>query len=207
MGNKTITFFNTKGGTGKSTLSYLLYKHFKDNYFLTNTDFIKSIDDDNILHFTDLKDKQLQQQFLNNLQQKDAIIDTRGSLLDDNVIKFFIKKSNLIVVPAEAEFLNLRQTFTVLKTLKEFKKKILLVFNKYNKEQEQLIKSFLEQLKNKDIEITDFITVKNYNSYKKCIANNNLYLHSNNNFFNYIYKKPYDNLLELHNKIQQLIKD
>jgi len=202
---KLISFFNTKGGTGKSTLSYLLYKHFNNNYFLTNLDFIKAIDDPNILHFTDLKDKELQQQFLDNLKTRDAIIDTRGSLLNDKTIYYFIKKSNLIVVPAYADVLNLRQTFVVLKDLQKINNKILLVFNKYNEEQEETIKEFLDFLNTKNIKILDYTTVKNYKSYVKAIENKDYYLKGQNKFLDYVLRNAYNNLENLHNKIQNLI--
>jgi len=203
---KVITFFNTKGGTGKSTLSYLLYKHFKDDYFIVNTDFIKAIDDDEILHFTNLKDKEKQEKFIKNLKMKDAIIDTRGSLLNDDTIKFFITKSNLIVVPAVADVLNLRQTFVVLKDLQIFKKNILLIFNKFEKEQEETIKEFLNFLQQKNIKITDYLTIKSYKSFVKCVKNKDMLLKSNNKFLNHVYKKPFASIKNLHNKIQNLIK-
>ena len=203
---KVIVFFNTKGGTGKSTLSYLLYKHFKVDYFIVNTDFIKAIDDNEILHFTNLEDKEKQKEFIKNLKMKDAIIDTRGSLLNDDTIKFFITKSNLIVVPTAADILNLRQTFVVLKDLQIFKKNILLVFNKFEKEQKEIIDEFLDFLQQKNIKIADYLTIKSYKSFVKCVKNKDMLLKSNNKFLDHIYKKPFKAIESLHNKIQNLIK-
>jgi MinD-like ATPase involved in chromosome partitioning or flagellar assembly len=207
---KVITFFNTKGGTGKSLLSYLVYKHFKDDYFITNTDFIKSIDDDEILHITGFDNKEILKQFQDNLMNKNAIIDTRGTLIEkdtNNIITFFLKKSNLIVIPAYADVLNLRQTYVVLKNLQPLKKDILLVFNRYNEEQDEVMNEFLKFLKEKNINIKDYTKVKNYKSFVKCIEDKDYYLRGNNKFLNYVLRNAYNDIATLHNKIQSIINE
>jgi MinD superfamily P-loop ATPase len=207
---KIITVFNTKGGTGKSLLSYLLYKHFKDDYFLTNTDFIKSVNDNEVIHITDFNDNELIDKFKQELEKKDALVDTRGNMIEkDNVITKFLKRSNVIVIPTVPDELNLRQTFVVLKDLQVLNKPILLVFNRYyNKDHEHdvIINEFLKFLDSKNIKIADYTKIKQYKSYLKSLKDKDYYLKSNNNFLNYVFRNAYKDIETLHNKIQNLLK-
>lgn len=206
MAGKIITIGNFKGGVGKTLISYLLYKHFNNEYELMQSD-LDAINN-NILHITDTEDFKKQGNKIKEiLNKKDLLIDTGGFL--DNLQTYFFKKSNLIIVPVFLDNINIKRTFLFLKYLQlneniDFKN-VLIVINKYKKEQEKIKDEFIEYVK-ATYNINNFFILNDYKSYVK-VLNNDINLIKEHNKNKILYKKAVIQINKLNEKIKELLNE
>jgi len=198
MAGKKISVGNFKGGVGKTLISYLLYKHFNNEYELMQSD-LDAINN-NILHITDEEDfKRKGDKIRKILNEKNLLIDTGGFL--DDLQTYFFKKSDLIIVPLFLDSMSIKRTFLFIKyLLKEGinKDNILIVINKFKKEQQKIKDDFVNYVK-ENYDITNFFTLNDYKSYQKV-------LDENVNLFNkFYYKTPAEQLKKLNDTIKNIL--
>ena len=206
MAGKIITIANFKGGVGKTLISYLLYKHFEEDYFLIQSD-LDSINKE-VLHinnFEDFKNEKNAKLIKEALNNKNVLIDTGG--FQNDLQDYFFKKSNLIIIPLFLDNTNIKRTFVFLKYLKtlNFEKdtKFLIVINKYNKNLETDKNEFIEYVKN-TYNINNFFVINDYKSFQKSL-DNNLNLIEEHKKKKILYKQPVKQIIELQNKVKELL--
>ncbi len=203
MAGKILSIGNFKGGVGKTLIAYLLYKHFSDDYELMQSD-LDAINE-NILHIADKDEfKAKGDEIKAILQKKDLIIDTGGFL--DELQTYFFKKSNLIIVPLFLDSINIKRTFLFLKFL--FKNgieanRILIILNKYKKEQEKLKDEFVNYVKN-TFNIDNFFVMNDYKSYQK-VLDEDINLIEANKRNKVLYKEAVKQIKKLNTKIKELL--
>jgi len=198
MAGKKISVGNFKGGVGKTLISYLLYKHFSNTYELMQSDL--DVVNNNVLHITDKDDfKRKGNEIRKILSKKNLLIDTGGFL--DDLQTYFFKKSDLIIVPLFLDSMSIKRTFLFIKyLLKEGinKDNILIIINKFKKEQQKIKDDFINYVK-ENYNITNFFTLNDYKSYQKV-------LDEDVNLFNkFYYKTPAEQLKQLHNTIKNIL--
>jgi len=168
MAGKKISIGNFKGGVGKTLISYLLYKHFPEDYELMQSD-LDAVNSD-VLHITDFEDFKRKGHIIKNiLSKKNLLIDTGGFL--DDLQTYFFKKSDLIIVPLLLDSMSIKRTFLFIKyLLKEGinKDNILIIINKFKKEQQKIKDDFINYVK-ENYDISNFFTLNDYKSYQKSI--------------------------------------
>jgi len=198
MANKKIAVGNFKGGVGKTLISYLLYKHFPEDYELMQSD-LDAVNSD-VLHITDFEDfKRKGNEIREILSKKNLIIDTGGFL--DDLQTYFFKKSDLIIIPLFLDSINIKRTFLFIKYIlnEEINKEnILVVINKFKKEQQRTKNDFVNYVK-ENYNISNFFTLNDYKSYQKV-------LDEDVNLFNkFYYKTPAEQLKKLNNTIKNIL--
>ena len=203
MAGKKICVGNFKGGVGKTLISYLLYKHFKNEYELIQSDL--DVINNNIIHIATEEelDKKLDE-IKEILKEKNLIVDT-GGFLDDLQTRFF-KRSHLIIVPLFLDTVNIKRTFLFLKYLQKNNihlQNVLIVINKFKKEQEQTKKEFINYVK-ENYNITKFFTLNDYKSYVS-VLNKDINLIEENNKNKVLYKSAVEQILELNNTIKKIL--
>jgi cellulose biosynthesis protein BcsQ len=198
MAGKKISIGNFKGGVGKTLISYLLYKHFNNEYELMQSD-LDSINN-NILHIASEEDFKRKGPIIKDiLSKKNLLIDTGGFL--DDLQTYFFKKSDLIIVPLLLDSMSIKRTFLFIKyLLKEGinPENILIVINKFKKDQESIKNDFIDYMKEK-YNISNFFIMNDYKSYQKVLDKNA------NLFEKPYYKTPATQLKQLHNTIKNIL--
>jgi len=168
MTGKKISVGNFKGGVGKTLISYLLYKHFPEDYELMQSD-LDAVNS-NVLHITDFEDfKRKGDEIRKILSKKDILIDTGGFL--DDLQTYFFKKSDLIVIPLFLDSINIKRTFLFIKyLLKEGinPENILIIINKFKREQQKTKDDFINYVK-ENYNISNFFVMNDYKSYQKAL--------------------------------------
>lgn len=130
MKKMIITFFNKKGGVGKTSLSYNVARDL-DFYLLSN--------DDSVIAESYEKAKVLKEI---ELYKGENIIYDLGGFVDKNAIEV-LKASDLIVVPTIGDINSLKRTVNTVKELQEFNKKILVIGNIVKPNDQDFISKFV----------------------------------------------------------------
>ena len=202
MADKKICVGNFKGGVGKTLISYLLYKHF-DEYELIQSDL--DVINSNIIHITDFDDfKRKGKEIKEILKKKNILIDTGGFL--DDLQTYFFTKADLIIIPLLLDTVNIKRTFLFLKYLQKNNinlQNVLIVINKYKKEQNKIKEEFINYVK-ENYNITNFFTLNDYKSYVS-VLNKNINLIEENNKNKVLYSKAVEQIINLNNKIKEII--
>ena len=148
---KIITFFNKKGGTGKTSLSFSIAKDL-DYALLSN-------DDSVIEEIYPNKAKILDEIEIINY---DTIYDL-GGYIDKNIIGLF-KASDMVVVPTLLDINSIKRTINTVLEVNKYCKNIIIVLNRIEKNKlgkyEQSVKA-LESLKKPIIKIRESEAITN----------------------------------------------
>ena len=138
--SKVITFFNKKGGTGKTSLSYSVAKDL-DYPLLSN-------DDSVIEEIYPNKAKILDEL---ELIEHNVVYDLGGFI--DKGIKEIFKASNIIVVPTTLDINSIKRTLNTVVEIKEYCNNIVIVINRVQKNKISKYRESIEALKSlkKDI--------------------------------------------------------
>jgi len=134
MAIKVITFFNKKGGTGKTSLSFSIAKDL-DYPLLSN-------DDSVIEEIYPNKAK-----ILDVLQviEHDVVYDL-GGFINKGVIDVF-KASSMVVVPTTLDINSIKRTINTVMEVNEYCKNIIIVINRTKKDKLGKYKQSIEALK------------------------------------------------------------
>ncbi len=112
-----VTFFNKKGGTGKTSLAFSVAKDL--NYYLISND-------DSVIEdiYPDMA------KIVDNIEVFDGdVVYDLGGFLDPGIIPIF-KNSDVVIVPTTLDISSLKRTQNTVKELEEYCKNIVIVVNK-----------------------------------------------------------------------------
>jgi len=134
---KVITFFNKKGGTGKTSLSFSIAKDL--GYALLSND------DSVIEEIYPNKAK-----ILNEIEiiDHDTIYDL-GGYIDTNIITLF-EESHMVVVPTLLDINSIKRTINTVMEVNKYCENIIIVLNRIQKNKVGKYKQSIEVLKGLD---------------------------------------------------------
>jgi len=142
MADETIiTFFNKKGGTGKTSLSFNLAKDL--DYFLLSND-------DSVIEKVYPEKSKIMEE-LEVVRGANIIYDL-GGFIEKETIEVF-KASDLIIVPTTLDINSIQRTINTVIELNEYNDNIVIVVNRIQKAKANKYKNSLEALAKLDKEI------------------------------------------------------
>ena len=136
-----ITFFNKKGGTGKTSLSFNLAKDL--DYFLLSND-------DSVIEKVYPEKSKIMEE-LEVVRGANIIYDL-GGFIEKETIEVF-KASDLIIVPTTLDINSIQRTINTVIELNEYNDNIVIVVNRIQKAKANKYKNSLEALAKLDKEI------------------------------------------------------
>jgi len=136
-----ITFFNKKGGTGKTSLSFNLAKDL--DYFLLSND-------DSVIEKVYPEKSKIMEE-LEVVRGANIIYDL-GGFIEKETIEVF-KVSDLIIVPTTLDINSIQRTINTVIELNEYNDNIVIVVNRIQKAKANKYKNSLEALAKLDKEI------------------------------------------------------
>ena len=186
--SKIITFFNKKGGTGKTSLSYSIAKDF--NYPLLSND------DSVIEEIYPNKAKVLDKL---ELIDHNVVYDLGGFI--DRGIKEIFKASSIIIIPTTLDINSIKRTINSIIEINDDCDNIIIVINRVQKNKiskyKESIKA-LESLKKEIVYIRESEAITNSIHLGKTISE----LYNVNNFSKNQYKGIYEDYTNLLNTIK-----
>lgn len=177
MNYKVITFFNKKGGTGKTSFSFSIAKDL--NYPLLSND--DSVIEEIYPNKAKILDKL---EIINH----DVVYDL-GGFIDTNAIEIF-KSSSVIIVPTTLDINAIKRTINSILEINSYCNKIIIVINRVKKEKLSKYRQSIEALKGLGkpiLQIRESEAITNSIHLGKTITE----LYSKNNFTKNQYKGIY----------------
>ena len=138
---KIITFYNKKGGTGKTSLSFNVAKDL--DYFLLSND------DSVIEKIYEEKSKIMEE--LEVVRGAKIVYDL-GGFIEKETIEVF-KASDLIIVPTTLDINSIKRTINTVQELEDYNSNIIIVVNRIQSKTAHKYKESLEALNSLDKEI------------------------------------------------------
>ncbi len=191
MSNKIITFFNKKGGTGKTSFSFSVAKDL--NYPLLSND------DSVIEEIYPSKAKILEKL---QLIEHDVVYDL-GGFIDEDAIEIF-KGSNIIVVPTTLDINSIKRTINSVMEINAYCSNILIVINRIKLDKLGKYRQSIEALKGLGkpiLHVRETEAITNSIHLGKTITE----LYSENNFTKSQYKGIYHDYNKLLTEIKERI--
>lgn len=186
---KSITFFNKKGGTGKTSLAFSIAKDL--NYPLLSNDdsVIEDIYPNKAKILPELK-----------IIEHDCVYDL-GGYIDIGIIDIF-KQSQIIIVPTTLDINSIKRTINTVMEINKYCENIIIVINRIKKEKLSKYKQSIEAVKGlgkKVIMVRESEAITNSIHLGKTISE----LHNENNFSKNQYKGIYADYELLLNEIKE----
>ncbi len=191
MSNKVITFFNKKGGTGKTSFSFSVAKDL--NYPLLSND------DSVIEEIYPSKAKILEKL---QLIEHDVVYDL-GGFIDEDAIEIF-KGSSIVVVPTTLDINAIKRTINSVLEINAYCSNILIVINRIKLDKLGKYRQSIEALKGLGkpiVHIRETEAITNSIHLGKTITE----LYSENNFTKNQYKGIYHDYNKLLTEIKSKI--
>jgi len=191
MSNKIITFFNKKGGTGKTSFSFSVAKDL--NYPLLSND------DSVIEEIYPSKAKILEKL---QLIEHDVVYDL-GGFIDEDAIEIF-KGSSIIVVPTTLDINSIKRTINSVMEINAYCSNILIVINRIKLDKLGKYRQSIEALKGLGkpiLHVRETEAITNSIHLGKTITE----LYSENNFTKSQYKGIYHDYNKLLTEIKERI--
>jgi len=174
-----ITFFNKKGGVGKTSLAYNVARDL--NFYLLSND-------DSIIE-SSYENKAMIMEKIKLIKNQNVVYDL-GGFVDMNIVDI-LKASDIIIVPTIADVNSLKRTINSVKELQAFNKNIIVVGNIIRGKQLDFITKYIDikfSIRESKIFQTSLIERKSIN---EIVNESNLNAYRYRNIY-----KDYTNLLK-----------
>ena len=188
-----VSFFNKKGGVGKTSIAYSVAKDL--DYFLLSND-------DSVIE-TVYKNKAKVLDKLEVIENANVVYDL-GGFIEDEIIEVF-KKSDIIIIPATLDINSVKRTINTVVEIEKYNKNIVIVINrisakKQHKYKESILK--LSELNKKIFLIRESEAFANSMYKAKTITE----LYNENALMKNAYKGVYEDYTKLLNYIKGVEK-
>lgn len=196
-----ITFFNKKGGTGKTSLAFNCAKSLNEQEIFSPV-FLISNDDSVIEDIYPNMAKILEK--IEIVKDTNVIYDL-GGFIDKDIVELF-KASNIIMIPTMLDINSIKRTINTVLEINTYCKNIVIVINRVKQANINKYKQSIEALKGlgkKIIYIRESEAITNSIHLSMSITE----LYNQNGLTRSSYKGIYEDYLKLENYIQEGFKN